>query len=208
MLRAAREFVAAGWAVVPGAVALGDQGHPLWRLVHPDAEVSARCSCGDHSCARPAAHPLEADWRAMATTDPEVVERWWGGADAPNLILPTGFGFEVLSVGTVVGAQAMRVMQHAVTPYAAVARTADSRWLFFTRPARDTPSLPAGLDVVHHGDGSWTPAPPSSRGPLGRDRWVWPWRSMHDRLPACEDVLIALAAAGRALAAAGGTRLT
>lgn len=206
VLKAAREYANAGWAVAPGAVALGDQGHPLWRLIHPDAEVTVQCSCGNRYCTTPAAHPLETDWRSRATTDLDVVEQCWGVPDAPNLILPTGLGFDVLSAGTAVGAQAMRVMEHAFEPYVAVARTADSRWLFFTSPASEPFALPEGLDAVHLGDGSWTPAPPSSRGPLGRDRWVWPWRPRHDRLPAFEDVLLALVAAGRSLASTGAGR--
>lgn len=199
VLKAAREYATAGWAVVPGAVALGDQGHPLWRLLHPDAEVTVQCSCADPCCPAPAAHPLDPDWQSLATTDLALVEQWWGVADAPNLILPTGSCFDVLSVGTAVGAQAMRVMDHAFAPNAAAARTADARWLFFTSPAQDRLTLPEGLDAVHHGEGSWTPAPPSSRGQLGRDRWVWPWRSRQDRLPAFEDVLLALVAASRSL---------
>src|SRR5919197_1175697 len=87
MLAAAGEYAAAGWGVFPGGVPEG-RSRFRWR-------GRQRCSCGDPDCPDPAAHPLRPEWVGAASTDPGRIRGWWGGRRRPNILLPTGWRFDV-----------------------------------------------------------------------------------------------------------------
>lgn len=150
--------------------------------------------------------PEGPDWHRLATTDPARVDALWAEpTQRSGIVLPTGVRFDVLAASTALGAQAMRMLERQPGPYPAVARTGAGRWLFFTKPlpeGREAPALDGFgwvEDVAHHGRGDCVLAPPSARPGGGRDRWVWPWRSRTDHLPALDAVLTALFAAQAAM---------
>ncbi len=136
---------------------------------------------------------------SQASVAPDQIAAWWprsvGRSVARQAVcLPTGRGFDVLDVSTVLGAHAMRILECGPRPYPAAVRTSD-RWLFFTAPlaAAREPSWDPELDILHHGPGGVVKAPPSP----GCGHWVWHWELRHHCLPAMTTVLEALIAANR-----------
>jgi hypothetical protein len=62
-----------------------------WR-VHPChwARDSGACSCGDPECSSAGKHPILKDWPHRASTDPTLIERWWGRSPQANIALACG----------------------------------------------------------------------------------------------------------------------
>ncbi|MGI8328425.1 bifunctional DNA primase/polymerase [Actinomadura scrupuli] len=122
---AARGYAGLGWACVRGAQATVDGDRA--------------CSCDRLGCPDPAAHPVSAAWAMQATTDVEVVNRWWAEDPAANVILPTGRVFDVIDVPAEVGALALDRIVRDGGQGGPVAAFGADRYLFFvaTRGAPD-----------------------------------------------------------------------
>ncbi|GAA1695310.1 hypothetical protein GCM10009765_50660 [Fodinicola feengrottensis] len=132
---------------------------------------------------------------SQASVDPDQIIAWWPRTACKEAVcLPTGRGFDVLDVSTVLGAHAMRILECGPRPYPAAVRTPD-RWLFFTAPLESgrEPIWDPELDILHRGSGGVVKAPPSP----GAGHWVWHWELRHHCLPAMTTVLEALLAANR-----------
>lgn len=112
---AARDYARRGWTVVAGASAGGDRA----------------CSCDRIGCPDPGAHPVSAAWGIQATTEAEVLNRWWSTRPAANVILPTGRVFDVFDVPAGKGRAALEAMVAAGVPAGPVAGVGDDRLLFF-----------------------------------------------------------------------------
>lgn len=64
-----------------------------WRLlpVHGVDQAGA-CSCERPACPAPGKHPRLADWTRLATSDVDIIRRWWSLWPDGNLGLATGHG--------------------------------------------------------------------------------------------------------------------
>jgi hypothetical protein len=72
-LDAALGYAERGWAVFPV--------HGVHR---------GRCTCGHHDCASPGKHPVVRRGVHEATTDQQLIHRWWRGLPAANIGVATG----------------------------------------------------------------------------------------------------------------------
>lgn len=208
MLRAALGYVAAGWPIVPGATAYNQPGRGwVRRMLGAGSAVSVRCSCGSPDCRCPAAHPLDPDWQRNHISTEQAARFWWGSQHGPmpNIMLCCGESFDVWSVPAQVGSVALDLIDGGAAPVVPVAITPLWRWHFFTAPTMPghRVQVPPGLDVVHLGEGRFVPAPPSTRGTLGHDRWLVEQRR---RLPLARPITAALILAAERIT--GGHLLT
>ncbi|WP_030163787.1 bifunctional DNA primase/polymerase [Spirillospora albida] len=117
MAAAALDYAALGWPVHPGA--------------SPDPGGDRACSCDRIGCPDPAAHPVSAAWAPQATTDAEVIGRWWTERPHANVILPTGRVFDVFDIPAGAGAIALARIERDGLPVGPVASVGDDRYLFF-----------------------------------------------------------------------------
>lgn len=152
---AALDYAAQGFAVLP--------------LHWP---VNGGCSCfrGDE-CEHPGKHPIASlvpRGLHSATTDPDVIRRWWTDQPEANIGLRTGDAFDVIDVDSADGQAALDalVAEHG-TPYTlAVARSGrdgHGRHVYVSPGGQKALSggrtAPAGVDVK--GNGGYVVAPPS-----------------------------------------------
>ena len=191
MLRAALSYVEAGWPIVPGAAPSGATALGRVRALLGAGPVPVSCWCGSGDCTAPAAHPLGPDWADQHVRTEPAARFWWDHqrGPVPNIVLCCGEFFEVLSVPAEVGSYALGLIDSGAAPVTPVAITPERRWHFFTAPGRGL-ELPPGLDVVRLGAGRYVPAPPSTRGSAGRDRWLVAPRRR--RLPEARTVAAAM----------------
>jgi hypothetical protein len=121
---AAVQYAAMGWPVCLGAFP------PQAGRV---AAAERSCSCDRIGCPAPAAHPQSPAWQAVASTDPELVARWWSVTPHANVILVTGRVFDVLDVPVRIGMTALAQMERSGVRPGPVAVTAGNRAHFFVR---------------------------------------------------------------------------
>jgi hypothetical protein len=158
--RVALRYAAHGWPVLPGAYLAGH-----------------RFACGRPGCPTAGCHPALDDWDVTGTAEPARIAAWWR-RDPHSVLLSTGIAFDVLDVPAPAGLRAVRA-----DPAGPVAVTPTGRWMFLVSPGQPLrPDLAERFDVVHHGRGSWIPAPPT-RTPDGRVRWAVPPEQARWRLP-------------------------
>ena len=118
---AAVAYAAMGWPVCVGAFS------PQQSRVNMQQRA---CSCDRIGCPAPGAHPQSPAWQGLASTDPDLVARWWSAAPHANVILVTGRIFDVLDVPASVGASALARMERSGLRPGPVAMTG-SRAHFF-----------------------------------------------------------------------------
>jgi hypothetical protein len=192
MLRAALSYVEAGWPIVPGAMPTNQRRRGRVRALLGSGPPP-ECFCGSAGCRWPAAHPLSPDWADQHVTTHQAAAFWWDREHPPlpNIVLCCGQTFEMWAAPAHVGSRALELMDAGVAPPAPVALTPTGRWHFFTAPdpASYPVRVPGGLGLTRLAAGCWVPAPPSERGPAGRDRWLVPPRR---RLPEPAAVAAAL----------------
>jgi hypothetical protein len=138
--------------------------------------ASLACSCPrGHSCDRPAKHPLVRHGAKQATTDPEVIGRWWHRWPHANLGLATGVIFDALDVDGAAGLAALRQLVGAAglrLPGPVVA-TGGGGWHAWFRPTGLGNRPPRGLAHVDwRGRGGGVLAPPSRHASGGSYRWL------------------------------------
>lgn len=189
---AAVDYARRGWFVVPGTHIVHD-GRSGGR--HSRARRQARplrCSCRQPMCPVPGEHPAAPDWQIQATYDPEAVSWWWSGRDVPNVVLPTGWSFDVLHVPSGLGTRVFGRFRdpHLAVPLGPVVRSDSGDWWFFVDPTadHDQPWLDrlAALGVRHLGPGAFLLAPPSVGGAAGGVGWMVPPIDASGRLPSVE----------------------
>lgn len=178
---AAREYAALGWACVPGA--------------HPLIDGDRACSCDRMGCPDPGAHPVSAAWARQASTDAELLKKWWNDRPQANIILPTGRIFDVFDVPAEAGAMALaRIAATAPrpgpnSPAGPVALVGEDRHLFFvaTRGAPEDEDewwschLDCSPETITETPGmrwhcrdSYVVAPPSALPDGGEVSWIRP----------------------------------
>lgn len=151
---AAQAFADQGWAVTPGGYFNGQ-----------------RMACDRPTCWATSCHPLLPDWEVTTA----LVGQWWD--DKPHsVLLPTGRTFDAIEVPALVGCS----MRGIGGP---IMITPQGHWIFLVRPGAPLrEELKEREDLVHHGLGSWIPAPPTvlPEGPL---RWHLSPRQVGWQLP-------------------------
>ncbi|HSH59723.1 MAG TPA: bifunctional DNA primase/polymerase [Acidimicrobiales bacterium] len=158
----------------PGQAALvyARQGWAVFPCHHP---VQRGCSCGKVDCSSPGKHPRTRRGLHDATTNPEVIRRWWRSWPHANVAVRTGAvdgtagrGFVVVDVDPPHGGDhSLRALlsSHGPLPDTAVVRTGrGGRHLYFAHPGQAVRNsagtrLGPGLDV--RADGGYVIAPPS-----------------------------------------------
>lgn len=157
------------------ALAYAAAGIPVLPLHTPGP--GGRCSCGRPDCASPGKHPR---WHARliaaglrdASTDPDVIRRWWRRWPAANVGLRTGVTVDVCDVDTPQSLDALRDLLDSADP--PLVRTGSGGWhLYFSATgAHNRVRLLPGVDW--RGEGGYVVAPPSVHASGRRYRWVRP----------------------------------
>lgn len=167
-----------GWPVCAGAFVPG----------RPQRSAESRsCSCDRIGCPSPGAHPLSPAWQLLASTDPELVARWWLATPEANVLLVTGRVFDVLDVPAEVGITALSRLEPSDPRSGPVAIGAGSRAHFFVRtrgaPADENEWWSCHLDcepeevaevtgLRWHCRDSYVLAPPSRHQSSVTGRWL------------------------------------
>jgi Bifunctional DNA primase/polymerase, N-terminal len=118
-------YAALGWPVCLGA-------YPPSQAERPD-HFQRACSCDRLGCPSPGSHPVSPAWQNVASTNPDLVGRWWLAMPAANVILPTGRVFDVLDVPAEVGMAALSTMERTGLRPGPVAVSTGNRAHFFVR---------------------------------------------------------------------------
>jgi hypothetical protein len=195
MADTAIRYAAMGWPVCAGAFAPA--------RLQRSAEAARSCSCDRIGCPAPGAHPLSPAWQLLASTDPEVVARWWLATPEANVILVTGRVFDVLDVPAAIGMAALSSMEPSDLRSGPVAISGGNRAHFFVRtrgaPADENEWWSCHLDcepeevaevtgLRWHCRDSYVLAPPSRLDGGGTARWLRDPASYHlpDGVPVLE----------------------
>ena len=67
-----------------------------WRVVPLHSPTDTGCSCDDPECDHVGKHPRIKGWQSRATTDPDIIRRWWRDWPAANVGIATGNGLLVI----------------------------------------------------------------------------------------------------------------
>jgi Bifunctional DNA primase/polymerase, N-terminal len=177
MADAAIRYAAMGWPVCAGAFVPG----------RPQRSAQVRsCSCDRIGCPSPGAHPLSPAWQLLASTDPELVARWWLATPEANVLLVTGRVFDVLDVPAEVGITVLSRLESSDPRSGPVAIGSGNRAYFFVRtrgvPADENEWWSCHLDcepeevaevtgLRWHCRDSYVLAPPSGHS-SGGARWL------------------------------------
>ena len=164
--------------------ALGYAGRG-WTVFPLHSMLDGGCSCRRPGCPHPAKHPVTRHGLLEATTDLDVIRRWWGRWPWANIGVATGAasGLVVVDVDPRSGGTESLARLQALMgslPATLTAATGGGGWhLFFTHPGvevRNTAGrLPgvaeplSGLDL--RGDGGYVVAAPSRHASGGTYRW-------------------------------------
>jgi hypothetical protein len=161
----ASRYAERGWPVLP----------VWWPL------SGGRCACGQPECSNQGKHPLVRRGLHSASTDPELVRRWWSRWPQANVGIRTGApsGLLVVDVDGAAGMESMRtlVREHG-SLRAAWTRSGSGGWHAYVRlsEGQRVPNsvgrLGPGLDV--RGDGGSIVAPPSRHASGGTYGWTRP----------------------------------
>jgi hypothetical protein len=168
VLAAAVQYAGRGWPVLP----------VQWVM------TSGVCSCQRADCAGPGKHPLTAHGVNDATTDLEVIQRWWPKA---NVGIATGAvsGLVVVDIDPRHGGDG--TLDHLLEEHGRLPDTVEvltgggGRHLYFAHPGGRVLSktIAPGVDVK--GDGGYVVAPPSVHA-SGR-RYEWEASSLPGMVP-------------------------
>ncbi|MFC1417927.1 bifunctional DNA primase/polymerase [Streptacidiphilus cavernicola] len=176
-----------GWPVLPGAAADRDG-----------------CRCARPDCPTPGAHPDDPSLLA-ATTDPRMVEWWWGRRPDAPVLVATGGRVSAVSLPAAAGVRVLEYFDALRIRTGPVIAT-PTRYVLLVAPYT-LPELGELLvaqewvptSLRYHGDGGYAVLPPSRTG-AGAVRWVRepagdgaPW------LPAVGELMGALVAASAAV---------
>jgi Bifunctional DNA primase/polymerase, N-terminal len=165
--------------LLEAALGYAARGIPVYPAHWPrpiPSRIGLACSCPrGPACDRPAKHPLVRHGVNDATTDPEVIGRWWRRWPQTNLGLATGVVFDALDIDGPAGLAALRQLQEAAglrLPGPLVA-TGGGGWHHWFTPTGLGNRPPHGLAHVDwRGKGGCVLAPPSRHISGRRYRWL------------------------------------
>jgi bifunctional DNA primase/polymerase-like protein len=166
-------------ALLEAALGYAARGIPVYPVHWPGPTpggAGLACSCPrSPRCDRPAKHPLVRHGVKQATTDPEVIDRWWRRWPHANLGLATGVVFDALDIDGPAGLAALRQLQAAsgLRLPGPFVRTGGGGWHAWFRPTGLGNRPPRGLAHVDwRGRGGAVLAPPSRHISGGSYRWL------------------------------------
>jgi hypothetical protein len=159
-----------------GYAAGGIPVYPVHWPHHIRGGANLTCSCPrGPGCDRPAKHPLVRHGVKEATTDPDMLGRWWARWPHANVGLATGIVFDVLDIDGPAGLTALRQLAPTVElrlPGPLVA-TGGGGWHHWFNPTGLGNRPPRGLAHVDwRGRGGCVLAPPSRHISGGSYRWL------------------------------------
>jgi hypothetical protein len=165
--------------LLEAALGYAARGIPVYPVHWPHPAVgraSLACSCPRGSaCDRPAKHPLVRHGIKEATTDPDMLGRWWRRWPHANLGLATGIIFDALDIDGPAGLAALQQLAEAASlrlPGPLVA-TGGGGWHYWFHPTGLGNRPPRGLDHVDwRGRGGCVLAPPSRHVSGTAYRWL------------------------------------
>jgi hypothetical protein len=191
LAESAARYAAAGWPVAAGA---------WWDGARYRCSATPYQVTGHHLSGQLTGH---LDSAAGWSLDSAEVRSWWT-VHPHTLILPTGLVADALDVAAGPGVAIRHQLRRAGVLVPAASLPGRRLLLFVAAgtPPADINPVP-GADLIHHGAGSYVPAPPSALQ-HGRASWLRPPWVDNWALPAADTVLHAIAAAGHAAALAGG----
>jgi hypothetical protein len=167
-------------ALLDAALGYAARGIPVYPVRWPrptPGGASLACSCPrGPACDRPAKHPLVRHGVKEATTDSQVIGRWWHRWPHANLGLATGVVFDALDIDGPAGLAALhQLLAEAVglrLPGPLVA-TGGGGWHCWFRATGLGNRPPHGLEHVDwRGIGGAVLAPPSRHISGGTYRWL------------------------------------
>lgn len=151
-----------------------------WHVFPTHSIINGACSCAMANCQSPGKHPRTAHGLSDATTDPEIINRWWKAWPTANIGLATGAvsGVWVLDVDPRHGGDETLLQlqqEHGrTTPAVECLTGGGGRHLYFAYPTsgmiKSRNGFPGqGLDVK--GDGGFVILPPSTH--ISGNRYEW-----------------------------------
>ena len=177
-----------GWPVLPGA----------------ETNRGGGCRCARPDCPTPGAHPDDPSLLA-ATTDPRMVEWWWGRRPDAPVLLATGLRVSAVSLPASAGVRVLEYFDELRIRTGPVIATS-TRYVLLVAPytMQELGELLVAQEWVptslrYHGTGGYTVLPPSRTG-VGPVRWVRePLRGGAPWLPGVGELMGALVAASAAV---------
>jgi Bifunctional DNA primase/polymerase, N-terminal/Primase C terminal 1 (PriCT-1) len=168
-------------ALVNAAVAYAARG---WRTMPVHGIVAGCCTCGSPRCEHPGKHPRLKNWPTQATTDMDIIRRWWTWWPAANVGIVTGQGLLVVDVDPRHGGDeslaALEAAHGALdTPRALTGGGGSHHFLRVERPVQNATGIRPGLDI--RGENGFVVAPPSLHA-SGR-RYTWDLSADPDEVP-------------------------
>lgn len=145
-----------------------------WRVIRLHTIIDGRCTCGRPTCADSRGkHPWGLK-RGLkdATTDREVIERWWRARPAANVGVLTGGGLVVIDVDSPANAQALARLAAAHGPFPPTVMVTTGRGvhLYFQGDIGGSHTV-GETQLLIRGEGGYVVAPPSLHH-SGR-RYAW-----------------------------------
>jgi putative DNA primase/helicase len=156
-----------------------------WRVlpVH-GIRADGCCTCGRVACATPGKHPRLTRWPELATTDTDLIGRWFTWWPDANVGIATGDGLLVPDVDGDAGVETLAELerQHGDLPDTPRGLTGGGgvHYLFkVDEPVRNKVAIAAGLDI--RGDHGFIVAPPSLH--VSGRRYSWDISAHPDETP-------------------------
>ena len=172
LLQASLTYASFGWAVFPT--------HSI---------RDGKCTCGKPDCSSPGKHPLTRHGFKDATTDPEVIRRWWKRYPWANIAIATGEKSGRLLVididckpdRGISGEETWREVEQSCPATVEVLTGGGGRHLYFNY--LDSVKIKSGAGMIGPGvdvraDGGYVLAPPS----LHRSGKCYEWEASSDPL--------------------------
>ena len=165
---------------VIGAFALAEKGWPVFPTHSTDE--SGNCTCGNPKCGSKGKHPRTPSGLKDATTDADVIRRWWEQWPDANIAVRTGAesGIIVLDVDVKNDAKGEESLAQLEQEFGSLPRTRSARtWsggshYFFRHPGvvvKNRTGFRPGLDI--RGDGGYVLVAPSAIGGASYE-WIYP----------------------------------
>jgi hypothetical protein len=174
--------------LLTAALAYARHGIPVLPVHTPDLRGVCSCDRGAR-CERSGKHPRLRHGLTEASTDPRVIEMWWGRWPDANVGLRTGITMDAADIDSPEGWHGLRHLLGGELPPGPRVRTGSGGWHLWFRPTGfgNRVRLLPGLDW--RGAGGYVVAPPSRHASGGEYRWV---RRPGDDLPDPAPALLAL----------------
>lgn len=160
LLESALLYASLGWHVFP--------------LHNPEHDGS--CSCGDSDCNRVGKHPRIKEWQNRATTDEDIIRKWWEAYPNANIGILTGekSGVLVLDIDSATGGRSFQFLMRLCPDIeiSIAAKTGKGFHLYFAyaeEEMKNKQGILPNIDI--RGDGGYVVAPPSLHHSGKKYRW-------------------------------------